>query len=117
MKNRSPVRSLIESHRAQATRPDWRIFLPQTGWLPSAASFSGRFPAFRQTAAPLGETVKSCRQRVELADEAVKSFHPPGELFYAAEKLFYAAPKPRCAAVKPFRQTLISRQTAVSAKC
>jgi hypothetical protein len=44
MRNRGTVRSLTESHRAKATRPDRRNFLPQTQRLPSAAHFSGRLP-------------------------------------------------------------------------
>ena len=44
MRNRGSVRSFIESHRAEATRPDRGNFLPQTGQLPSALRFSGRLP-------------------------------------------------------------------------
>ena len=44
MSNRGSVRSFSESHRAKATRPDQRIFIPQTGQLPSALRFSGGFP-------------------------------------------------------------------------
>ena len=44
---RGTVGSLLESHRAKATRPDRRNFIPQTGRLPSAAHFSGRLPQLR----------------------------------------------------------------------
>jgi hypothetical protein len=49
MSIRGTVGSLLESHRAKATRPDRRIFIPQTRWLPSAAPFSGRLPASTTT--------------------------------------------------------------------
>jgi hypothetical protein len=37
MRDWESVGSLIESHRAKATRPDRRIFLPQSGKPPSAS--------------------------------------------------------------------------------
>ena len=43
MRELGTIRSLIESHRAEATRPDRRSFLPQTGRLPSAAHFSALY--------------------------------------------------------------------------
>jgi hypothetical protein len=47
MRNRGTVGSFSGSHRAKAKRPDRRIFLPQTGQLPSAAIFSERLPQLR----------------------------------------------------------------------
>jgi hypothetical protein len=43
MRNRGSVGSFTESHRAVVLRPDRRIFIPQTGQLPSALRFSGGF--------------------------------------------------------------------------
>ena len=42
MSHRGTVRSLIESHRANATRPDRRILLPQTGQLLPLPVFARR---------------------------------------------------------------------------
>jgi len=51
MSNRGIVGSLIESHRAKATRPDRRIFTPKTGQLPSERQNAAdlEFPAIPQS--------------------------------------------------------------------
>src|ERR1017187_3899436 len=59
MSHRGSVRSLIESHRAKAKRPDRRNFLPQIGQLPFASPFSGRLPQSGQSDAKKATSVKA----------------------------------------------------------
>jgi hypothetical protein len=44
MRERTTIRSLTQSHRAKAKRPDRRNFIPQAGRLPFATHCSGRLP-------------------------------------------------------------------------
>ena len=69
MRNRGSVRSFTESHRAVVLRPDRRIFIPQTGQLPSALRFSGGFPnheaasSKRHCPSPMGLRLSPCSWR------------------------------------------------------
>src|ERR1019366_5512154 len=57
--HRGSVRNLIESHRANATRPDRRNFIPQIGQLPFASPFSGRLPQSDRSDAKKATGVKA----------------------------------------------------------
>jgi hypothetical protein len=70
MSIRGTVGSSIESHRAKSSHPDRRIFIPQTGRLPSAAHFSERLPQLRSA--------------VPKASMSVLNGPPPVPIFRAA---------------------------------
>ena len=80
MSHRGSVRSLIESHRANATRPDRRNFIPQIGQLPFASPFSGRLPQSDRSDAKKATGMKAtdaaCAAntavKISLAEKAMK---------------------------------------------
>ena len=119
MRNRGSVRSFSESHRAKATRPDRRIFLPRTRWLPSAAHFSGQLHQLRSTVPNSPPTVPNFPTPVPIFPATLPNAKAPVPILRMAVLNFpaifpnFSPPAPICNALFPSHLGAIAAKNRV----